>query len=278
MMNNSIYPCLWFDGNAKEAATFYCNTFRHSKIVSENPMVVIFHLEDMKFMALNGGAQFKPSAATSFFITFEDAGVLNKTWDTLSEGGFVFMPLDKYDWSERYGWVQDKFGISWQLALGDIKNTGDNFVPTFLFCGEHQGQAEQAINFYTSLFKNSSITGILKYESGATKGQIMHAQFNLNGKVFMAMDSGVPQPFTFTEGISNVIECDTQKEIDYFWNAFTQEGEESMCGWCKDQFGVWWQVIPSNLGQLMGDPSRAEKVTAAFMKMKKFDIAALENA
>ena len=148
-----------------------------------------------------------------------------------------------------------------------------------MYCGEHQGKAEAAVNFYASIFPGASVEGILKYPEGSsTPGQVMHAQFILNGVVFGAMDSGVPQPFTFTEGMSNVIECDTQDEIDHYWNAFTREGKESMCGWCQDQFGVWWQVIPSILKQLMSDPARAGKVTEAFMRMKKFDIRTLENA
>lgn len=278
-MNNPIYPCLWFDGQAKAAADFYSNVFGDSVITSESTMVVTFELSGQKFMGLNGGPQFKPTAAISFMVTIENEEELEGVWNQLIDGGFVFMPLDKYDWSEKYGWVQDKFGISWQLIFGKLSDVhGQKFVPTLMFCGESQGKAEEAIHFYLSSFKSSSLEGILKYDSGEMKGQVNHAQFKLNSIVFAAMDSGVPQPFTFTEGISLVVDCDTQEEIDHYWEKLTDGGEESMCGWLKDRFGVSWQVVPTVLGDLMSDPSQAEKVMQAFLKMKKFDIEILKQA
>jgi predicted 3-demethylubiquinone-9 3-methyltransferase (glyoxalase superfamily) len=140
-MTNPIYPCLWFDNQAQEAAKYYCSIFKDSKIISENPMVVIFELNGKKFMGLNGGPMFK-----------------------------------------------------------------------------------------------------------------------------------------FNESVSFVLECETQKEIDYYWDAFTKEGAESQCGWCKDKYGVSWQVIPTILKELMSDPEKSGRVVQAFMKMKKFDIEKLKAA
>jgi len=140
-MKNTLYPCLWFDGNAKEAAVFYCSVFKNSKIISENPMVIKFELEGKQFMGLNGGPHFK-----------------------------------------------------------------------------------------------------------------------------------------FNESISFVVECETQQEIDYYWNILTEGGEESQCGWLKDRFGVSWQIVPTILGELMSDPSKSERVINAFLQMKKFDIKKLINA
>ncbi|WP_425414417.1 VOC family protein [Olivibacter sitiensis] len=155
---------------------------------------------------------------------------------------------------------------------------GQKFVTTWMFCGEQQGKAEEAVNFYVSLFQNTKIEGIMKYPEGEVAGQVVHAQFKLNDIAFAAMDSGVPQPFTFSEGISQVIECDTQEEIDHYWDAFAKGGKESMCGWVQDKFGVSWQVVPSILGELMSDPANAIKASEACMKMKKFDIADLKKA
>jgi len=140
-MTHQIYPCLWFDGTAKAAAEFYCSVFKNSKIISENPMVVIWELNGKKFMGLNGGPMFKPNEAVSF-----------------------------------------------------------------------------------------------------------------------------------------VVDCDTQDEIDNYWSKLTEGGEESQCGWLKDKFGVSWQIVPTVLGKLMNDPAKSGRVTQAFMKMKKFDIKALEEA
>jgi predicted 3-demethylubiquinone-9 3-methyltransferase (glyoxalase superfamily) len=100
--------------------------------------------------------------------------------------------------------------------------------------------------------------------------------FELNGKRFMGLNGG--PKYNFTEAVSFVVDCETQEEIDYYWNKLTEGGEESMCGWLKDKFGLSWQIVPSILGKLMSDPSRADRVIKAFMQMRKFDIAKLEQA
>ncbi|MGJ1436125.1 VOC family protein [Sphingobacterium multivorum] len=141
-MTNQIYPCLWFDGQAQAAAKFYCSIFRKSKITADNQMVVTFELNDTKFMALNGGAN-----------------------------------------------------------------------------------------------------------------------------------------FNFNEAVSFVVDCETQEEIDHYWHSLMAEGgQESHCGWLKDKFGVSWQIVPTVLPKLLSDPSKAKKVMEVYLKMKKFDIKALENA
>jgi len=122
---------------------------------------------------------------------------------------------------------------------------------------------------------------IARYEPGEpdVTGTIKHAQFKLNEQLFMAMDSSMPHAFTFNEGISFVVTCDSQDEIDYFWNKLTEGGEESMCGWLKDKYGVSWQIVPAILGDLMtGSPDKANRVMQALLQMKKLDIAKLVNA
>jgi predicted 3-demethylubiquinone-9 3-methyltransferase (glyoxalase superfamily) len=279
-MEKQIYPCLWFDKNAKEAAGYYISVFKNSKITSENPMVVMFDLDGQKFMALNGGPAFKPNPSISFFVTCETKEEIDSYWKKLSDGGMALMPIDKYPWSEKYGWVQDKFGISWQLNMGKIADVGQKFCPLLMFTNKFAGKAEEAINFYTSIIKDSSIMGIARYAAGEgdVEGYIKHAQFKLGQNVFMAMDSSISHAFSFDEGISLVINCDDQAEIDFFWNKLTQGGEESMCGWLKDKYGISWQIVPTVLGKLMNDREKAPRVMQAFMKMKKFNIAQLENA
>ncbi|MEO8151037.1 MAG: VOC family protein [Bacteroidia bacterium] len=273
-MTNQIYPCLWFDGNAKAAADFYCSVFKNSKITSENPLVVIWEMNGEKFMGLNGGPMFKVNPSISFYVVCETEEETNSVWQKLNEGGSVLMPLDKYDWSEKYGWVQDRFGVSWQISLGKMKDVGQKFTPLLMFVGEQYGQAEKAMNFYTSVFDNSSVKGIMRGPDGA----VIHAQFNLDRNVFMVMDSSGQHNFNFNEAISLVVNCETQEEIDFYWNRLTEGGAESQCGWLKDQFGVSWQIVPAILGKLMSDPERSGRVVQAFMKMKKFDIKKLEEA
>ena len=277
-MIKPIYPCLWFDGNAKEAASFYSSAFEKAKVIADTPMVVIFELFGKKFMCLNGGPKYKINPSISFFVSYDSVNEIDNLWKHLSDGGKVMMPLNSYPWSERYGWCQDKFGVNWQLML---RKTGDeNIFPALMFTQSNSGKAEQAINFYVSVFKDSVIRGISHYEKGEpdTEGYIKHAQFTLNNQLFAAMDSSGPHSFTFNEALSFVVECDTQEEIDYYWNKLTEGGQESMCGWLKDKFGVSWQIIPSILGSLMNDPEKAPGVIQAFLQMKKFDIEKLMQA
>lgn len=279
-MNNTIYPCLWFDGQAKAAAKLYCSLFKDSRITVDTPMVVTFELNGQKFMGLNGGPQFKINPSVSFFAMCETEAETNTVWNTLVEGGSVLMALDKYDWSEKYGWLQDRFGVSWQISLGNIQDVGQKITPSLMFVNEHHGQTEQAVQFYTSVFDNSSVKGILRYEAGEDEkeGTVKHAQFNINNYVMMAMDSSLAHAFTFNEAVSFVVDCNTQEEIDYYWNKLTEGGQESMCGWLRDKFGVWWQIVPAILGKLMSDPAKVERVSKIILETKKFDIAKLLQA
>lgn len=281
-MTNTIYPCLWFDGKAKEAAELYCSVFKNSRITIDVGMVVHFELNGQLFMGLNGGPMHSPNPSISFFVVCETMEEVQDAWDRLLDGGKALMPLDKYEWSEKYGWLQDKFGVSWQLAYGKLQEVGQKFSPMLLFTGQQAGRAEEAIGFYTSIFDDSSVVGILKHAAGGSEveGTVLHAQFKLGQQVFMAMDSSIPHQFSFTEGVSFVINCKTQKEIDYYWSKLTQGGREDRCGWLKDKFGVSWQVVPAVLGEMMQDkdPQRANRVMQAMLKMNKFDIETLEQA
>ncbi|HSF44658.1 MAG TPA: VOC family protein [Chitinophagaceae bacterium] len=278
-MNNKIYPCLWFNGIAEEAAKFYCSVFRNSEIVDVNPMVTIFKSSGQKFMCLNGGPEFSFNSSISFYVVCETEDEVNEYWQALIEGGSVLMPLEKYDWSPRYGWLKDKYGLNWQLAAGKMEDVGQKFTPMLMFTGAQAGNAEKAIELYTSIFKESSVVGVMRYPEGQKdEGLVMHAQFTLDGNVFMCMDSSMDHRVEFNESISFVVECENQEQIDHFWTRLTEGGNESMCGWLKDRFGVSWQIVPKVLGQLMQDPNRSGKVIQAFMKMKKFDIQQLMEA
>jgi predicted 3-demethylubiquinone-9 3-methyltransferase (glyoxalase superfamily) len=143
-------------------------------------------------------------------------------------------------------------------------------------------QGEEAARFYASVFKNSKVGKIARYGKEGYEvhhkkaGEVMTVEFELDGQQFMALNGG-PE-FKFNEANSLVITCKDQEEVDYFWNKLTQGGEEGPCGWLKDKFGLSWQVVPEVLAELMSDPAKSEKVTKAFMKMKKLDIAVLEKA
>ncbi len=279
-MKQPIYPCLWFDGNAKAAASFYCSIFNNSSITIDTPMVVNFTIGKQKFMGLNGGPMFKINPSVSLFYFSDSKEEINRVWNALSQNGMVMMALDKYPWSDWYGFIQDQFGVSWQIYLGAEGNVSQAISPCFMFTGAVCGRAEEAVNFYTSIFKNSSINGFNRYgaNEGDTEGYIKHAQFNIDNYTMMALDSSAPHKFEFNEAFSLMIECETQEEIDFYWNALVDGGKESRCGWLKDKFGISWQVIPSIIGKLMSDPIKASKVMQAVMQMNKLDIALMLSA
>ena len=141
-------------------------------------------------------------------------------------------------------------------------------------------QAEEAANFYTSIFKNSRITEVARYgEAGpGPAGSVMIVAFELDGQPFIALNGG-PQ-FKFTEAISFVINCESQEEVDTMWARLTAGGEESMCGWLKDKYGLSWQVVPTALPALLNapDPEKASRVMEVFLTMKKIDLPALQRA
>lgn len=279
-MNINIFPCLWFDGQAKAAADFYCSVFSNSKITTETPMVVNFEIEGKKIMGLNGGPMFKINPSISLFVTCQSNEEIEGIWNKLMVGGKAMMPLDTYPWSEKYGWVADRFGMTWQLMIGELPFDGQKIIPSFLFVGEQYGKAQQAIQSYTAIFPNSQTRILNIYEAGEPQpeGNLKFGQFSLGQNLFAAMDGFGSHDFQFNEGVSLVVECETQKEIDYYWEHLLKGGQESMCGWLKDQFGVSWQIVPKIIGSLITNPEKGPRVMQAVLKMKKLDIETLMNA
>lgn len=278
-MKTLIHPCLWFNGQAKAAAQLYCSLFKNSSITADTPLVVKLELEGSEFMALNGGPEFKINPSISVFVLCESVEETNTLWQKLIEGGKALIPIDKYDWSERYGWLQDRFGLTWQISLNGDAPIQQKIRSCMLFTRERFGMAEKALNFYTSVFEHSSTDLLMHYPEGTEHaGKVLYSEFKLNRQNLIAMDGPGVHDYTFNEGVSFVVECESQEEIDYYWEKLTEGGEESMCGWLKDQFGVSWQIVPAILGGLMSDPEKAPKVMQAFLKMKKFDIETLLKA
>ncbi len=293
-----IIPNLWYDDQAQEAAEFYTSLFNDSSIgnithysqvgyeIHGRPegsiMTVEFELAGYRFIGLNGGPHFKFTPAISFFVVCETEKEIDKLWKELSDGGMALMELDTYDWSEKYGWVQDRYGLTWQLSLGKLEDVGQKITPCLMFVSE-QGRAEEAVNFYTDLFNGSEIEGILRYGEGEDQpeGAVKHAQFELAGEVFMAMDTSPKHAdFSFNEAISLLIECETQDEIDSYWDNLSSDPKAEQCGWLKDRFGVSWQVSPTILNEMLRDSDRekVDRLTRAFLQMKKFDIQKLKQA
>lgn len=278
----NITPCLWYDGNAEEAANFYVSAFENSSVGTVarfdgvNAVTVEFELDGCRFVALNGGPMYRFSPAISLFVMCETVAEIDGLWAKMTDGGGVMMPLDKYEWSERYGWAVDRFGLTWQLMLGPVADVGQKIAPCLLFVGDQFGRGRDAIELYTSVFPDSAVDGILLYgpDEPGPEGTVKHAQFALWGGKFMVMDGPGEHAFGFTEAVSFIVPCEDQAEIDRFWSALTANGgAESMCGWLKDPFGVSWQIVPENIAELLSRPGALE----AMFGMRKIDIDGLMN-
>lgn len=299
-IKQKITPNLWFDRQAEEAANIYASIFRKvmvgnitraSKAGFETHglpegtvMTIEFDIEGQEFIAINGGPMFKFNPSISFLVACNTEEEVDAIWGKLSEGGVTLMELGEYPFSAKYGWIQDRYGLSWQVMFTGYRRIKQKITPTLMFVEEQYGKAEAAIKFYTSVFRKSKIGDILRYSHGEEPdeaGTIKHAAFMLEGQEFAAMDSAREHNFTFNEAISFMVECDTQEGIDYYWRKLTAGGgQEGVCGWLKDKFGVSWQVTPTVLDEMLRDydKDKVARVTNAFLAMKKFDIEELKKA
>lgn len=297
-MQQKITPNLWFNKNAKEAVDYYTAIFPNGATLATSyypnsqaegladfqldmagkELSIEFRLGDLQFTAINAGPEFKPNPSISFMVNFDPSRDknalenLNALWGKLVDGGKVLMSLDKYSYSDWYGWVQDRYGVSWQLILTNPAGESRPFIiPSLLFTQQNTNRAKEAIKFYISVFENTKIGMLTLYEeaTGPAKADaVMFADFTLEGQWFAAMDSGADQDFTFNEGISLSVACKSQEEIDYLWNKLSTVPEAEQCGWCKDQFGVSWQIVPEHIEELMQRPNAYSKL----MNMKKLVI------
>ncbi len=301
-----IVPHLWFNNQAVEASEFYVEVFSarggqrpSSQVTSITTLhdtpsgdcdMVSFKLWDMEFAAISAGPLFKFNPSISFMVNFDPSQIadaktrIDEIWGKLLDGGKALMPLDKYPFSERYGWVEDKYGVSWQLILSDPEGEDRPLImPSLLFTDEKYGMTEEAVNFYLAVFRDSKLGTLVKYPANSEpnkEGAVMFSDFTLENQWFVAMDGGGEHGFDFNEAISFIVNCETQEEIDYYWEKLSAVPESEQCGWLKDKFGVSWQIVPRNMNEMMerGTPEQVKRVTEAFLKMKKFDMAELEKA
>lgn len=297
-MKQKITPNLWFAGNAQEAVDFYISAFPDSRILSKSyyptsaaegladfqlefagkVLTIEFELGGQLFVAINAGPDFNPNPSISFMVNFDpsvDALArehLDELWLKLSDGGQTLMPLEAYPFSQLYGWVKDRYGLTWQLILTDPVGEPRPFiVPSLLFAGDNTNRAEEAIHFYVSVFNDAKLGALNRYPEDigpARAGALMFGDFMLAGQWFAAMDSAVEQNFTFNEAISLAISCKDQAEIDTLWEKLSSDLQFEQCGWCKDKFGLSWQIVPENIDELMEKPG----AYARMMGMKKLII------
>lgn len=292
-------PNLWFAGNAEAAGEFYAGafprstTFVESRYPTENllefqkplagqPLTVTVVIDGFKLTLVNGGQEFSPNPSISFTVRFDPAkydggeqeakATLDEVWEQLADGGNVMMPLESYEFSQHYGWVQDAYGVSWQFMLVEPDSSADFIVPCLMFGGAAQNWATEAVDTYVQIFEKSALLRRVTYPNlgeVTTADSVMFSEFALDEQVFSAMDSAVAQPLTFSPGVSLEVQCADQEEIDRIWDALSAVPEAEQCGWLTDKFGVSWQIVPRNMGELMAKPGAFQKM----LQMKKLIIA-----
>ncbi len=289
-----LVPCLWFDDQAEPAAEFYTRTFPGGQVSATsrypqslpNPsgkppgsvLTVEFEVAGQPFTALNGGPVFTINPSISFFVHVATPDEADRLFAALAVDGDVLMPLDTYPWSPRYGWVKDRFDVSWQIMCQQACAT---IAPCLMFTGPRHGQAQAALRHYAGILPGAKIQALERYAPGEGPTEALkHGRLEVAGQLLTAMDSHLDHQFTFNEGVSLQVLCSDQAEIDRYWSAFSEGGQTGQCGWLKDRFGVSWQLVPRAIADWMAseDPAARDRAFAAVMGMTKPDIAEIRAA
>lgn len=293
-----IIPNIWYTGNAEEAGVFYASVFDDatSAVTARYPdevpdwqaefagaaLVVDVEIGGYHLSLINAGGEFHPNPSISFMLNFDPVmfggdeaaarARMDALWARLADGGTALMDIDKYDWSKRYGWVQDRYGVSWQLMLTDPEGDPRPFViPQLMFSADVVGQARDAATCYVDLFDDAEMGLIAQYPApsgAAPAGSIMFGEFRIGEQWFSMMDDGSGGSSPFTPAISLEVQCRDQAEIDRYWDALTAQPEAEQCGWLADKWGVSWQIVPANMGELMQRPNAYQHM----LEMKKIVI------
>ncbi len=283
-MTQRIVPAIWTDNVEESAASYYTEAFREARILDQGPLAGLVSIHGFELLLINGGDLYTPNPSISCLLNFdpllfggEEAATqyLDELYAKLNHGG-VLMELGEYPFAKRYAWVQDQFGFSWQLMLTNPEGQPRPFVvPSLMFGGTNHFNAEAATNHYIDLFDASARGALIHYPADAPldEGSVMFTDFQLMDSWFAAMDSGSFHDFTFTPGVSFMVRCRDQAEIDRYWAGLSAVPEAERCGWCLDHWGVSWQVVPDNIAELMAVPETRDRI----LQMGKIDLDALNS-
>lgn len=299
-MSQRITPNIWCDRNAEEAAASYASVFEGAsyRVTGRYPsdglpefqrefagqaVTVDVDLNGFRIALINAGSEFHPTPAISFLVNVDPRrfdgdehaarGWINRAWTRFGEEGLALMDIGEYPFSGLYGWVEDPYGVSWQLKLTDPNaEPVAPIIPMLTFGGPVQGRALEAVELYTALLPDSGTVRVVEYPVTVfpdAGGDVTYADFRLAGQSFAVLDSPVDRDFAFSPGLSLQVDCDGQDEIDRLWQALSAVPAAEQCGWLTDRFGVSWQIVPSNMAALMQRPHAYEHM----MRMRKLVIA-----
>lgn len=288
-----IIPFIWFENQAKEVAERYVSIFPNSRIISETVLpgtpsgdayFVTLSLNGTEFQFSSTGPLADRNPSFSYMVACKSVEEVEKFWNELSSGADILMPLDAYPFSKKYGWLKDKYGVSWQIMHDDGGEVIQTITPCLMFTGVSYGKAEEAMNLYCSLFNGKVLPGhISRYtndQAPEVEGSIQYARFEIGGQEFVVMESALEHGFHFNEMQSLVVRSEDQKEMDRVWDALSADPQAEQCGWLKDAYGISWQMVTYRMEEMMttGTKQQLERIVQAFLPMKRLDVAVIEKA
>lgn len=289
-----IVPCIWLDHQAQEAARFYAATFPQGRVTAtthyprdmRNPsnlpagsvLTVELELVGQRFTLLNGGPAYTPNATVSFFVDLPEQGQVDAIVEALRPGGQEMMELGSYPWSQRYAWIADRYGVSWQVM--HVPQATPAIRPCLMFSDAVHGRAEEALRQYADVL-GGEILALEHYDPQAGPPEtLVHGRARFGATELVTMDSHVKHGISFTEGVSLQVTAGDQETLDQLWDGLVAGGQPSQCGWLTDRFGLSWQVVPDSTLRIWTSTDEAAKARAfqAMLGMVKLDGVALERA
>lgn len=294
-----ILPSFWHDFTAESAVVLYQEAFPRASVVrtiryptqglpvfqrgfAGRIMAIDLEIDGFQIQLLNAGDAFRPNPSLSLMVVFDPSknthaiNELHHAWEVLAKDGRVLMALDTYPFSPLYGWVEDAFGTSWQLIVPDPDQQVERpaIMPSLMFGHTQQGKARTALTLYTEVFDDAQIGTLVpinEFVESTSIGDVIFSEFMLGDQWFVAMDASTATGFTFSPGASLLVRCSCQEEIDQLWDGLSAQPGAEQGGWCRDEFGFSWQIVPDTLADQISRPERY----AALIKMKKISIAGL---
>ncbi|MEG3310331.1 VOC family protein [Streptococcus sp. SS-4456] len=279
-----IIPHLWYDTEAKEAVAFYVDLFG-GKIdwtytITDTPSgdsdLIQFQLGDMTLAAISAGPYFKLNESMSLMVNVANKDEVTRLYQALSEGGRILMPLGEYPFSPYYVWLEDRFGLSWQLSYAPDLDKPYQFDICLLFSQDQVGLAQPMLDYYKDKLPQASVGQLSYYgegEAAVEAAKLNYAELLVAGQKMIVMDHGYGGEASFNEAFSLMVYVDSQDELNFYYDLLSAVPEAEMCGWVKDQFGISWQIVPRILMEAYdtASPETVKAVNDAVLQMRRLD-------
>lgn len=286
----TIIPHLWYNTEAKEAVAFYVDLFGGNVdwtyTITDTPSgdsdLIQFQLGNMTLAAISAGPYFKLNESMSLMVNVASKDEVTRLYQALSEGGRVLMPLGEYPFSPYYVWLEDRFGLSWQLSYAPDLDKPYQFDICLLFSQGQVGLAQPMLDYYKDKLPQARLGRLSYYgegEAAVEAAKLNYAELLVAGQKMIVMDHGYGGEASFNEAFSLMVYVDSQDELDFYYDLLSAVPEAEMCGWVKDQFGISWQIVPRMLMEAYdtASPEKVKAVNAAVMTMKRLDIAKIQE-